>query len=66
VDTSSGNVAQSAARNGPLIFAGILIFLGFWFLLQNLLHIDLGQLWPVILIVAGLALLIPAMRKPSA
>jgi phage shock protein PspC (stress-responsive transcriptional regulator) len=66
VGSSGGDVAQSAARNGPLIFAAILIFLGIWFLLQNLLHIDLSQLWPVILIVIGLALLIPAMRKPAA
>jgi phage shock protein PspC (stress-responsive transcriptional regulator) len=66
VGSSSGDVAQSAARNGPLIFAVILIFLGIWFLLQNLLHIDLGQLWPVILIIIGLALLIPALRKPQA
>lgn len=62
--SSSGDMAQSAARNGPLIFAVILIFLGIWFLLQNLLHIDVGQLWPVILIVIGLALVIPALRKP--
>ncbi len=66
VGSSSGDVAQSAARNGPLIFAVILIFLGIWFLLQNLLHIDLGQLWPVILIIIGLALLIPALRRPQA
>ena len=66
VGSSSGDVAQSAARNGPLIFAVILIFLGIWFLLQNLLHIDLGQLWPVILIVIGLALLIPVLRRPRA
>ena len=66
VGSSSGDAAQSAARNGPLIFAVILIFLGIWFLLQNLLHIDLGQLWPVVLIVIGLALLIPALRKPQA
>jgi len=46
--------------------AAILICLGSGFLLQNLLHIDLGQLWPVALIVIGLALLIPALRKPSA
>ncbi len=65
VGSSSGDVAQSAARNGPLIFAVLLIFLGIWFLLQNLLRIDLGQLWPVILIVIGLALLIPALRKPQ-
>ncbi len=66
VGSSSGDVSQAAARNGPLIFAAILIFLGIWFLLQNLLHIDLGQLWPIVLIVIGLALLIPAMRKPPA
>ncbi len=64
--TTSGDLAQAAARNGPLIFAAILIFLGCWFLLQNLFHIDLGQLWPIVLIVIGLALLIPAMRKPAA
>jgi phage shock protein C len=66
VGSSSGDVTQGAARNGPLIFAVILIFLGIWFLLQNLFHIDLGQLWPIVLIVIGLALLIPAMRKPQA
>ena len=65
VGSSSGDVAQAAARNGPLIFAAILIFLGVWFLLQNLLRIDLGQLWPVVLIVIGLALLIPVLRKPQ-
>ena len=60
---SSGDVAQSAARNGPLLFAIILIGLGIWFLLRNLLHIDLGQFWPVILIVIGLALLVAARRR---
>lgn len=64
IQANTQDLAQSAARNGPLIFAVLLIFLGAWFLLQNLLHIDLGQLWPVILIVVGLALLIPALRKP--
>jgi phage shock protein C len=64
IQANTQDLAQSAARNGPLIFAVLLIFLGVWFLLQNLLHIDLGQLWPVILIVIGLALLIPALRRP--
>ncbi len=63
VGASSGDVAQTAARHGPLIFAVILIGLGLWFLLQNLLHVDLSQFWPVILIVIGLALLIPALRR---
>ena len=65
VQANTQEMAQSAARKGPLIFAVILIFLGIWFLLQNLLDIDLGQLWPVILFVIGLALLIPALRKPQ-
>jgi phage shock protein C len=65
IQANTQDLAQSAARNGPLIFAALLIFLGVWFLLQNLLHIDLGQLWPVILIVIGLALLIPTLRKPK-
>ncbi|HSD84111.1 MAG TPA: PspC domain-containing protein [Anaerolineae bacterium] len=66
VGPSSGEAVQPASRNGPVIFAVVLIFLGVWFLLQNLLHIDLGQLWPVILIIIGLALLLPAWRKPHA
>jgi phage shock protein PspC (stress-responsive transcriptional regulator) len=65
IQVNAQDLAQSAARNGPLIFAVLLIFLGSWFLLQNLLHIDLGQFWPIILIVLGLALLIPALRKPQ-
>ena len=63
VQSNTQEVAQTAARHGPVIFAVVLIFLGIWFLLQNLLHIDLGQLWPVVLIVIGLALLIPALRR---
>ncbi len=63
VQSNTQEVAQTAARHGPVIFAVVLIFLGIWFLLQNILHIDLGQLWPVVLIVIGLALLIPALRR---
>ncbi len=64
MQVNTQELAQSAARNSPVIFAVILIFLGLWLLLQNLLHIDLGQLWPVVLIIIGLALLIPSFRKP--
>lgn len=60
---SSGDVAQSATRGGPVLFAVILIGLGILFLLQNVLRINLSQFWPVILILIGLALLIPAMRR---
>ncbi len=63
VGASSGDVTQSAARSGPVLFAVILIGLGILFLLQNLLRINLSQFWPVILILIGLALLIPAMRR---
>lgn len=45
--------------NGRLWIGGLLVVLGVLFLLQNaglLLGIDIGKLWPVILIVVGLAM----------
>ena len=53
----------AAARQGPILFGIILVALGGLFLLQNLLHIDFGQLWPVILIVIGLAMMVLAWRR---
>jgi phage shock protein PspC (stress-responsive transcriptional regulator) len=61
-----GSPAAPSARSGQqgaLVFAGILIALGVLFLMQNLLRFNFSQFWPVILIVIGLALLIPQFRK---
>ena len=63
VGSSSADAARTAARQGPILFGIILVALGGLFLLQNLLHIDFGQLWPVILIVIGLAMMVLAWRR---
>jgi phage shock protein PspC (stress-responsive transcriptional regulator) len=53
-------------RNGALVFGGILIVLGLWFLLdQYLPDIDLGQYWPVLLIGLGVVLLVGALGRRS-
>ena len=59
-----GTAAPGAPnRQGALLFGGILIGLGVLFLVQNLLRIDLSQYWPLMLIVIGVALLVPQFRK---
>jgi phage shock protein C len=61
----SGPASPSASnRQGPLLFGGVLIALGVLFLVQNLLNISFSQFWPLILIVIGVALLIPQFRRP--
>jgi phage shock protein C len=59
-----GAASPSASnRQGPLLFGGVLIALGVLFLVQNLLRINLSQYWPLILIVIGVALLVPQFRR---
>jgi phage shock protein PspC (stress-responsive transcriptional regulator) len=51
-------------RNGALVFGGILIVLGLWFLLdQYLPDVNLGQYWPVLLIGLGVVLLVGALGR---
>jgi phage shock protein PspC (stress-responsive transcriptional regulator) len=57
--------ARPAVRNGGLWFGLILILLGGLFLAENLLHFNIGQFWPVILIFIGLLMLVPIFRKPQ-
>jgi phage shock protein C len=60
----SGTASPSASnRQGPLLFGGMLIALGVLFLVQNFLRISLNQFWPLILIVIGVALLVPQFRR---
>lgn len=58
--TASGN------RQGALLVGGVLIAVGVLFLVQNILRINISQFWPLLLIVIGLALLVPQFRKPQA
>jgi len=53
--------------SGGLVFGLILIGLGGYFLVREYLpSLDLDRLWPVLLVVAGLALLLVAVRRPPA
>ena len=58
--TTAGN------RQGVLLVGGVLIAVGILFLVQNILRINISQFWPLLLIVIGLALLVPQFRKPQA
>ncbi len=58
--TTAGN------RQGALLVGGVLIAVGILFLVQNILRINISQFWPLLLIVIGLALLVPQFRKPQA
>jgi hypothetical protein len=49
---------------GPVIFGALLILLGVWFLVREYLDIDLGQLWPIVLIVIGVVLILLAFVRP--
>jgi phage shock protein C len=57
--TAAGN------RQGALLVGGVLIAVGILFLVQNLLRINFSQFWPLLLIVIGIALLVPQFRKPK-
>jgi phage shock protein PspC (stress-responsive transcriptional regulator) len=63
---TGGPVGASTRRGGagPVIAGTLLILLGVWFLVRDYLDIDLGQLWPVILIAIGLLLIVLAFVRP--
>ncbi len=53
--------------NGRLIFGLVLIALGAYFLLRNYLpEIAWGRFWPILLVLAGAALLVASMRRHDA
>ncbi len=56
------------ASNAGIVFGFILVGLGVWFLIDQVVDIDWQLLWPVIVIVIGAALIVAAVRRgrPSA
>ncbi|MFN8598641.1 MAG: PspC domain-containing protein [Anaerolineae bacterium] len=60
-----GSSTTGPNRQGALFIGLALILMGGLFLAQNFLHINFSQFWPLILIVIGLALLVPQFRKPQ-
>lgn len=58
---------QQPSRRGSLIVGFLLILLGVWFLVDDYLGIDLGQVgWPLFIIVPGVATYLGAMLLPHA
>lgn len=62
-------VEKNKTHNGSIIGGTILILIGLFFLLDNLFPwIDFGDLWPVALVIAGLAIVkmnYPGTKKDS-
>jgi hypothetical protein len=53
---------------GGLVFGGILLFVGGFYLLRNTLGFDLGELdwepiWPVLVILLGVAVVVGALTR---
>ncbi len=58
-ETLSGSADRARQHpNGPTIAAGLLIVLGFYFLLENLGWINGGIFWPLALILLGIFMLV--------
>lgn len=57
---------HAGGGNGRLVFGLVLIALGAWFLLREYVPaIAWGRFWPVLLVLAGVALLVASMRRQS-
>jgi hypothetical protein len=49
---------------GPVIGGVVLILIGVWFLVRDYLDIDVGRLWPLIVIALGAVLIVLAFVRP--
>ena len=63
--SSAVSAPRTANPQGEWLVGLTLIVLGGLFLLNNFAHINFGQLWPITLIIIGLALLGMQLRKPK-
>lgn len=55
---------------GGLVFGGILLFVGAFYLLRNTLGFDLGELdweaiWPVLVVLLGVGVVVGALTRGS-
>jgi phage shock protein PspC (stress-responsive transcriptional regulator) len=63
-ETEAAEVAETKSKNGNLIGGTILILIGTFFLLENYWPwLDFSDLWPIALVIAGLAIV--KMNYPS-
>jgi phage shock protein C len=59
-------VATSSGPSAGLVIGALLILLGSWFLIRQILpEIRFDWLWPVGLVVVGLIILLAALRRPG-
>lgn len=56
---------QAGDKNATIVIGAILILIGGLFLLRQFVAIDLGQLWPIAVIVIGLVLIVSAVGRGS-
>ena len=48
--------------NAPILLGLVLVLVGGWLLVQRFIHIDGRDVWPIALLVIGVALLLGALR----
>jgi phage shock protein PspC (stress-responsive transcriptional regulator) len=48
--------------NAPILFGIVLVLIGGWLLVQRFINIDGRDVWPIALLVIGVALLLGALR----
>lgn len=65
-DSSNRDNPKCQKNNGNLIGGLVLITLGILFLVDRFVSgVDFGDLWPIILVVAGVGLIINSFCKPK-
>lgn len=54
-----------SASRGPVIAGSILILVGAVFLVFNVLHVDFGQVWPIIFLLIAAGFYLPVLLMPA-
>src|SRR5215203_2681217 len=63
VSPRTGGPSPFTTGNAGLVLGGVLVLLGAWFLIDEYIDIDWSLLWPVVVIVLGVALIAGATRR---
>jgi ABC-type multidrug transport system permease subunit len=62
--TPSVPAVSAADSRTSVVIGGILILIGAIFLFVNVLHIDFGQVWPIIFFIIGAGFYLPVLLMP--
>jgi phage shock protein C len=66
VSPRPGGPSPFTTGNAGLVLGGVLVLLGAWFLIDQYIDIDWSLLWPVVVMVLGVALIAGATRRGRA